>query len=91
MSEIEIFDSTQKSNPKRGHIIPEDHVVVTWPLSQDLMVEPWFESEARLVNGGILGDIFGDAAYVVPRRHVKTDVVGVHTPEDVHRAVAEKS
>lgn len=86
MSTVSTFHSTHASPT-----IPSGHVVVTWPLSQDLMAEWWFPEEAQLITGGLLEEIFGGCAYVIPRKRVKTDLVGVHSPQDVKDAIEEVS
>lgn len=43
----------------------EAYVVVTWPDSQDIMDEPWFEDEAILDVDGK----FGDSAYLIPIKY----------------------
>lgn len=74
-------------SPQDPDTIPNECVVVTWPLSQDLMAEWWFPEQAQLISGGRLEQIFGGCAYVVPRKHVQTDLVGVHPPDEVEAAV----
>jgi len=44
----------------------ELHTIVTWPDSQELMEEPWFEEEAQLINDDFGLKHFGSSAYIVP-------------------------
>lgn len=45
-------------------LVREGYILVTWPESQELMDEPWFEEEAIFVSGS--EEKIGSSAYYVP-------------------------
>ena len=47
--------------------VEESFVIITWPESQELMEEPWFEEEAILCN---MPSKYGSSAYFVPLRRI---------------------
>ena len=42
------------------------NTIISWPDSQELMEEPWFEKEAQLINDDFGLEHFGSSAYIIP-------------------------
>ena len=48
----------------------KEYVIITWPESQELMDEEWFD-ECVLINQEPLLDQVGSLAYFVPKSRIK--------------------
>lgn len=59
-------EEEQEALLKLYNIYNESYIIITWPESQRLMEEEWFEKEAILETKGI----FGSSAYFVPVKRI---------------------
>jgi len=49
----------------------KEYVIITWPDSQELMDEEWFDDECILINEDPLLSQMGSSAYFVPIARLK--------------------
>ena len=49
----------------------KEYVIITWPDSQELMDEEWFDDECILINEDPLLSQVGSSAYFVPIARLK--------------------
>lgn len=49
----------------------KEYVIITWPDSQELMDEEWFDDECVLINEDPLLSQVGSSAYFVPITRLK--------------------
>lgn len=56
---------------KKQIIMKKEYIIVTFPESQELMDEEWFDDECILINEYPLLDQVGSSAYFVPIARLK--------------------
>lgn len=66
-----ITGCTKISDGCKNCYMEKEYVIITWPDSQELMDEEWFDDECILINEDPLLSQVGSSAYFVPIARLK--------------------